>query len=84
MDNGDQMTSRNENAPAPSDTDAISRRRFLMASAGVGASALAGRALADTLADVQVGSRAMNEDLSFVTAGNYGARNYGSKSVSAE
>jgi hypothetical protein len=26
----------------------------------------------------------MNEDMSFVTAGNYGARNYGSKSVSAE
>jgi sulfane dehydrogenase subunit SoxC len=44
--------SRNDNAPAPSDRDAVSRRRFLTASAGVGASALAGRALADTLADV--------------------------------
>jgi sulfane dehydrogenase subunit SoxC len=52
MDNGDQMTSRNDNAPEPSDRDAVSRRRFLTASAGVGASALAGRALADTLADV--------------------------------
>jgi sulfane dehydrogenase subunit SoxC len=44
--------SRNDNAPAPSDRDAVSRRRFLTASAVVGASALAGRALADTLADV--------------------------------
>jgi hypothetical protein len=34
--------------------------------------------------ELQVGSRAMNEDMSFVAAGNYGAKNYGSKSVSAE
>ena len=46
------MTSRNDNGPVPSDKAAVSRRRFLTASAGVAGTAVAGSALADTLADV--------------------------------
>jgi sulfane dehydrogenase subunit SoxC len=46
------MTSRKDNAPAPLDSHAVSRRRFLTASAGVAGAAVAGRASADTLADV--------------------------------
>lgn len=46
------MTSRNDNLPAPSEGGVASRRRFLTASVGVAGTVVAGRALADTLADV--------------------------------
>ncbi len=56
------MTSRNDKVPVPSDQAAVSRRRFLTASAGVAGTAVAGRALADTLADVP--AREVGEPLS--------------------
>lgn len=46
------MESRNDDLPVPSDRGMASRRRFLTASAGVAGTVVAGRALADTLADV--------------------------------
>jgi sulfane dehydrogenase subunit SoxC len=46
------MISEDDNGPERSEADTGSRRRFLAASAGVGAAAVAGRALADSLADV--------------------------------
>ena len=44
--------SRNDNMLAPSDRGVASRRRFLTASVGVAGTVVAGRAMADTLADV--------------------------------
>ena len=46
------MESRNDDRPVPSDGGMASRRRFLTASAGVAGTVAAGRAFADTLADV--------------------------------
>jgi sulfane dehydrogenase subunit SoxC len=51
------MKQSHDNVPAPSDETAVSRRRFLTASAGaagtaVAATTMGGRAFADTLADV--------------------------------
>lgn len=46
------MSSRSDILPAPSDKDAVSRRKFLTASAGVAGVVVAGHAAADTLADV--------------------------------
>ena len=46
------MTSRNDIPDVPLDDDAVSRRRFLTVTAGVAGVAVAGDALADTLADV--------------------------------
>jgi len=46
------MTSRNDPPDVPSDDDAVSRRRFLTASAGIAGIVAAGRAAAETLADV--------------------------------
>ncbi len=46
------MASRNDNVPVPLDGGVASRRRFLTASVGVAGTVVAGRALADTLADV--------------------------------
>jgi len=46
------MESRNDDLPVPSDRGMASRRRFLTASVGVAGTVVAGRAFADTLADV--------------------------------
>jgi hypothetical protein len=47
------MTSRTDPIPEPSEREGVSRRRFLTAvSTGVAGAAVAGSALADTLADV--------------------------------
>jgi hypothetical protein len=47
------MASRNDTVPEPSQTDGVSRRRFLTAaSTGVAGAGVVGSALADTLADV--------------------------------
>jgi sulfane dehydrogenase subunit SoxC len=61
------MKQSHDNVPAPSDETAVSRRRFLTASAGADGAAIAAttigrRALADTLADVP--PREVGTDLS--------------------
>ena len=46
------MSTNSDRGPLPPSDDDVSRRKFLTTSAGVGAAALTGRAMADSLADV--------------------------------
>ena len=48
------MKSKSDTAPEPSKGDGVSRRRFLTAASAGVAGAVAGSALADTLADVNL------------------------------
>ena len=79
------MIHENGNDPAPTRTESVSRRRFLTTSAGIGATVAAGRAVADSLADVparEVGAplgarseRSKYEQLSRIPEATPGKRN---------